>query len=233
MASLLAPNPNPTSAFGIQQPWQLQPQTAPMLPGGTPPATIQSALSTPARPGPVTAPPVAAASTAPAPAPPTQNQPSGLSALAPAISGLQAGQLGSQAYDTQSGIVSTLGAAASGAAAGALAGSVVPGVGTAVGALVGGGIGLVTGGLNAWMSVGKENKANRDRKKLLAEAKAEQKRRDDIARADAVDELAFERKKIEEQKRLAEWQQNRGLLADAAAQSKAQTDEYISRGYNT
>lgn len=220
----------PTSAFGIQNPWILQPRAnapAPtgLQPGGyvAPPAASPAMAWTPPAVAPaLPTPPVA-----------TPAKPSALSAMAPAIAGLQAGQVGSQAYDTKSGVVSALGAGASGAAAGALAGSVVPGVGTAAGAVVGGGVGLVTGALNAWMTVGKENKANRDRRKVLAEAKAEQNRRDEVARADAVDGLAFERKQIADQKRLEEWQRNRGLLAESAAKSKSRTDEYISRGYTT
>src|SRR5690606_21265654 len=134
--------------------------------------------------------------------------------------------MGMGAYDTKTGVVSTLGAAATGAAMGAV-------VGGPVGALVGGGVGAVTGALNAWMSVGQQNKANRERRKLLAEAKAEQNRRDKIARDDALDGLAFERKQLAEQQRLEEWQRNRAIIAEAQIKKKARADEYIARGYVT
>ncbi len=169
-------------------------------------------------------PQVAAAPTAFAPPTRVAPQPSPYAGpLAAGMAGLQAGQLGSQATDFKTGAVSVLG----GAAAGALAGSAGGPVGAAVGGVVGGGLAA----LNSWLSVGKENKANRDRRQLLAEAKAEQNRRDKIARDDALDGLAYERRQVDEAKRLEEWQRARGLIADARAKSKARKEEYLNQGF--
>ena len=206
MATLI---PEPTNAFGIQQP-ALTPLYAP--PRGTAPA--------PAAP---TAPAAPSVSWLPGKGP----QQSPYSApLAAGLGGIQAGQVGSQAYDVKSGAVATLGAAATGATTGFL-------VGGPLGAAVGGVAGGALGALNAWMSVGKENKANRDRQRLLAEAKAEQQNRDRIARNDAVDGLAYERRAVEESKREEEWKRNLSLIGTARAKSKARQEEYLNRGFTT
>ncbi len=157
---------------------------------------------------------------------PAQQQTPYAAPLAAGLGGMQAAQAGTQAYDTKSGVISALGAGAAGAATGAVVGGVP-------GAIVGGTVGLGLGALNAWMAVGKENKAARDRKKILSEAKAEQDRRDKIARDDAIDGLAFERGQIEEAKRLEEWKRNRALIAEASAKKKARSEEFISRGFVT
>jgi hypothetical protein len=210
-----------TTAFGVnmQQPWALTPPAAAQGPQA--PAVPRALTPAGGTPGPTALTPPAAPTAAPRP-----TATSAYTAAAPALAGLQAGQMGLGAYDTKSGVVSALGAAGAGAAAGAM-------VGGPVGAVVGGGVGLVTGALNAWMSTSQQNKANRERRKLLAEAKAEQARRDKIARDDALDALAFERKELAEQKRLEEWQRNRALIAEASAKKKARADEYIARGYVT
>ncbi len=160
---------------------------------------------------------------APVPATVTPPAPTIGSYAAPVLAGLQAGQAGLNAYDTKTGVASALGAAAAGGLAGATLGP--------AGAAVGAGAGLLLGGLNAWMSVGRENKANRDRRKLLAEAKSEQNRRDKIARDDAVDGLAFERKQISEQKRLDEWQRMRAVLDKNRAESSARDAQFVEKGY--
>lgn len=210
-----------TTAFGVnmQQPWALTPP--PAVQGPQAPAAQRAMMPAGGYSGPAAYTAPAVSTTTPRP-----TTTSAYTAAAPAIAGLQASQMGMGAYDTKSGVVSALGAAGTGAAAGAM-------VGGPVGAVIGGGVGLVTGALNAWMSVGQQNKANRERRKLLAEAKAEQNRRDKIARDDALDGLAFERKRLAEQKRLEEWQRNRALIAEASAKKKARADEYIARGYVT
>lgn len=212
-----------TTAFGVG----MNPYGLPVPPPAQP---VQTGLNLSAFGAPAADPAASAAGrsllAAPASATPRPTTTSAYTAAAPALAGLQAGQMGLSAYDTKSGVVSALGAAGAGAATGAM-------VGGPVGALVGGGVGLVTGALNAWMSAGQQNKANRERRKLLAEAKAEQDRRDKIARDDALDGLAFERKELAEQKRLEEWQRNRALIAEASAKKKARADEYIARGYVT
>lgn len=230
-----------TTAFGIQmqQPWAMTPTLpAPQSPQGPAPAgsaplralaPASSGYSARALPTPAPAP---ATTTSPRP-----TTPSAYTYAAPALAGLQAGQAGLGAYDTTTGVVSALGAAGAGAASGALSGAAIGAmggpIGAGAGALIGGGVGLVTGALNAWMSVGAQNRARRERKRLLAEAKAEQARRDRIARADALDALAFERRELEEAKRLQEWQRNRALIAEAQAKKKARADEFIARGFVT
>ncbi len=224
MASLTAPNPyNPYTAFGIGMPSYQPPPQTPVQTGldlstfGAPdgnPAASAAGRSL------LLAPPVTGTTTTTTSKP---TVPAYAPALAAAAGGLQAGQVGAQAYDTKSGIAATLGAGAAGAIAGAPAGP----VGIAVGAAAG----LAIGGLTAWMAVGKENKANRDRKRILAETKAEQKKRDEIARADALDELSYQRKQVEEAKRLEEWNRNKALIAQARAQKKARSEEFISKGY--
>ncbi len=215
-----------TAMFGLgaPQPWQLPGPPPTQGPSWLAPGIpVAATLGAPANPGPVTlgapAPqPVAAVAAVPKPTVPAYAGP-----MAAAAGGMQAGQVGASAYDTKSGIAATLGAGAAGALAGAPAGP----AGIAAGAVTG----LAVGGLNAWLAVGKENKANRDRRKILAEAAAEQKRRDEIARADAVDGLAYERKQVEEAKRLEEWNRARALIAEARAKKKARSEEFISKGY--
>ncbi len=216
MAALTAPNPNPY-AFGIGMPSYR-------------PDPVQTGLDVSAFGAPAANPTASAAGRSLLAAPPVTSQgttkpttPAYAPGLAAAAGGLQAGQVGAQAYDTKSAVVSTLGAGVAGAIAGAPAGP----VGIAAGAAAG----LALGGLNAWLAVGKENKASRDKKKILAETKAEQKKRDEIARADALDELSYQRKQVEEAKRLEEWQRNKALIAQARAQKKARSEEFISKGY--
>lgn len=215
-----------TNAFGVQmpQPWAMTPPQSPQGPvpaGSAPLRALTPASSGYSAPVPSTPAPAPATTTSPRP-----TTPSAYTSAAPALAGLQAGQAGLGAYDKTTGVASALGAAGAGALTGAM-------IGGPVGALVGGGVGLVSGALNAWMSVGAQNRAKRERNKLLAEAKAEQERRDRIARASALDALAFERRELEEAKKLQEWQRNRALIAEAQAKKKARADEFIARGFVT
>ncbi len=225
--------PTPTSAFGVNMPWALTPSGLPTAPQPDP---FYSPLASRPVAGPAPRPPLPVPTAATLAAPANSGVPAPTTPAAPApqqspyaapaaagLAGIQAGQVGAQAYDTKSGIASTLGAGVAGGLAGAPGGP----LGIAAGAAAG----LILGGLNAWMSVGKENKANRDKRQLLAEAKAEQNRRDKIARDDALDGLAYERRQVEEAKRLEEWNRARGLIADARAKSKARKEEYLNRGF--
>ncbi len=99
-----------------------------------------------------------------------------------------------------------------------------------MGAVVGGGIGLITGGLNAYLSVGQKNKAKRDQRRLLREAEAKQERRDKIARDDAVSDLAYTRKQTDLQKQYAKNLQIRQMLQDSAGRDKAADAEFIATG---
>ncbi len=201
-------------------------------PGGSNPFTpISEFQGIPtAAPAHAVAPQQQVAAPAPVVATPTTTQPTQqqqhtqLSKYAPAAyAGLTAAQPAANAYDTKSGIISTLGAGASGAATGAV-------VGGPVGALIGGGTGLLLGGLNAYLSVGAKNKAKRDQNRLLREAEAKQATRDKIARDDAVSQLAYDRKEAARQKQWAKNLQIRQALHDAAAGDKTADAEFIATG---
>ncbi len=219
------------SIFGyVPTPAPARPQVA-YGPGGMAPPVVPSPAmgytppAAPAAPPPpvVVGAPAAAATT---PATPSPWQGAGYIAAA----GAQAGSPAAAAYDTKSGVASALGAGASGAASGALIGSVVPGIGTATGALAGGAIGLITGGLNAWLSVGAKNKAERDQNRLLREAEAKQAKRDKIARDDALSQQAYDRKQVELQKRWAKNLQVREAIKGLVADETAGRDRYVATG---
>lgn len=145
--------------------------------------------------------------------------------VAAAQGGLQAGQLGTQAYDGKSAAVAIGGAAAAGALAGAPAGP----VGAAVGGIVGGGVAA----LQAWLAVGANNREKRRQRKLLSEAKAEQNVRDKLARSDSLDQLAYDRDSIEEAKAADRWAKMKDQIAQAHAAVKNRRTEYLEKGFVT
>ncbi len=222
------------SIFGYVPPASVrQPQTA-YAPGGAAPAAAPSpamAYTAPAAAPVAALAPVGPSVTPPATTPtaaPTITPVSGAASIA--YGGLQAGAPAAASYDTKSAVISTLGAGAAGAAQGALVGSVVPGIGTGLGAAVGGGIGLVTGGLNAYLSVGKENKNKSDRNKLLAEAERKQAARDKLARSDALSQQAYDRKQTELQKKWAKNLQVRGAIKELVDSGTVERDRYVKTG---
>lgn len=171
--------------------------------------------------GDTTPPPAAPSYTPPATNPGSAVKISPLASAA--YGGVQAGAPAAQAYDTKSGVISTLGAAAGGAAAGAV-------VGGPVGALVGGGLGLLTGGLNAYLAVGKANKTKRDQKRLLQEAEAKQAARDKIARDDAISQLAYDRTQVNLQKKWAKSLQVREAIKGLVDDGTVERDRYVKTG---
>ncbi len=220
------------SIFGYTPPAPAaQPQIA-YGPGGyvPPPVATPAMAYAPPAPAPAPAAP-AAAYTPPATTPGAATTITPLTGAAGIVAGgLQAGAPAAAAYDTKSGAISALGAGASGAASGALVGSVVPGIGTGVGAAVGGGIGLLTGGLNAYLAVGKENKNKRDRNRLLAEAEQKQAARDKLARSDALSQQAYDRKQVELQKKWAKNLQVRGAIKELVDSGTVERDRYVKTG---
>ncbi len=188
-------------------------------------------------PPPVATPAMAYRPPATAPAPAAATTPGAATTITPmtgaagiVAGGLQAGAPAAAAYDTKSGVISALGAGASGAASGALVGSVVPGIGTALGAAVGGGIGLLSGGLNAYLAVGKENKNKRERNRLLDEAERKQATRDKIARNDALSEQNYQRGEVERQKKWAKNLQVREAIKGLVDDGTVERDRYVKTG---
>ncbi len=180
------------------------------------PATVQGHLTAPVRATTPAATPYSY--TPPAPVAPSTNP-----LAAAAYGGLQAGAPAAAAYDTKSGVISTLGAGASGAAAGAV-------VGGPVGAVVGGGLGLLTGGLNAYLSVGKTNKDRRNQNKLLAEAAQKQAARDKLARDDALSQQAYDRGETARQQRWAKNLQVRDAIKGLIDDGTIARDRYVKTG---
>lgn len=125
-----------------------------------------------------------------------QNQQSqkALGALMPVQAGLNAGAAVTATPRASDAILQTAGAAAAGAAQGAAVGSVVPGIGTGVGAAVGGFVGLVSGGIQAFTGLRAARDQARKEERMQRDILARQAARDAQARADAQENMRYNRR---------------------------------------
>lgn len=161
----------------------------------------------------------------PADAPPTGTNPAIKSNLSALGGGLAAGERAPVASDSTSAGISIGEGALSGAATGFIASGFNP-----MGAVIGGGAGLLTSGLNAWLSVGAENKRKSETAALLAEAQTRQDAQDRQKRQDAVEQLGYDRAATERANTEATNTLLHNRLTETIAGSAALRDKYLKSG---
>lgn len=173
-------------------------------------------------------------STGPAPISASRINPAQSNAVG-AIGAMQAGvQAGQNIVPTRSAGDAGMQAGSSaltGAAAGAVVGSLVPGIGTAVGAAVGGSLGLITGSINAYLSVKSERQKARDYERLVKEIKD----REDKQRAQDLsiqsEQTRYNRKSAADQARIDAYTQVRNSVFASLATNQSLKDRMQTQGY--
>ena len=161
---------------------------------------------------------------------PPSVQPPGATQLTPlghaaqgAFAGLGAASQAGESYDTASAVVNVGSSVASAALAGGLAGG-------PVGALAAGGTALIASGLNAWLGVRSENKRKSQIAQLEKEARERQDRIDRLARADALSELAYDRKKEAFNAAWVQAQAKQQQIMEAFKNNESLRDKYLQTG---
>jgi len=139
------------------------------------------------------------------------------------LAGLQAGQAFT-GDDFESGALATLGGIGTGALAGFASGA------GPMGAVVGGVAGGLTALINSYLSTKKSNEARRREDKLIAEIKAEQRRKENLNRADQAQLLKFKRSDIEFGRKVDALTAKRNLLSGVLSQNQNLKDRFITTG---